>query len=425
MKRNRHRVLIVTIICALSVICYIQRIQAADDWLPYRDLNYVIVTPNGPDDGGDFGPRTPGTKTCGIQEALDYALHSPKPQKTLPPDRWSRKHVYICKGWYYMEETLTIPWMGEQFRLEGLDSHIGYLGAKGNAIVIDSQMNCHIKIGYVVAPNLKEGNVVLCKPQTPFSYAPRGVMSNSIFEFYAIVGGGSVAPDQNRTTQCKGLVLDSSSGPIICNKFIINEINACDTSMYIRNAEGGGIQHNHIELFFGNICNTTLRMGDPGCRGIVENILRMNCNGKVGAQIFAQKNLLTLTGLVTEPQKSIIFEADARDNIVYALNMYKGITNNADTPTNRIITTEPVGFSVPTPPVAPSGTPLVNRQPFSIDARILTPGAVSAWTQTDARGQALSIDGSLIPGQSIILDPGDAITFNYKEPPTWKWKALN
>ena len=33
---------------------------------------FVTVTPNGPDDGGDFGPNTPGTQTAGIQEAINF-----------------------------------------------------------------------------------------------------------------------------------------------------------------------------------------------------------------------------------------------------------------------------------------------------------------------------------------------------------------
>jgi len=37
---------------------------AATQW---RGLNYIVVTPNGPTDGGDFGPGTPGTKTSGLQ----------------------------------------------------------------------------------------------------------------------------------------------------------------------------------------------------------------------------------------------------------------------------------------------------------------------------------------------------------------------
>ena len=34
---------------------------------------YVYVPLNGPDDGGDFGRNTPGTRSGGGQEALNYA----------------------------------------------------------------------------------------------------------------------------------------------------------------------------------------------------------------------------------------------------------------------------------------------------------------------------------------------------------------
>src|ERR1700733_9988306 len=32
---------------------------------------FILVTPNGPTDGGDYGPNTPGTSTSGIQEAIN------------------------------------------------------------------------------------------------------------------------------------------------------------------------------------------------------------------------------------------------------------------------------------------------------------------------------------------------------------------
>ncbi len=77
-------------------------------------LNRVLVTPDGPDDGGDFGPRTPDTRTSGLQEALDAAKDQVK-------------DVYICGGsWtsgknqpvvYVLHETLRVPWM-QDFRLE-------------------------------------------------------------------------------------------------------------------------------------------------------------------------------------------------------------------------------------------------------------------------------------------------------------------
>ena len=44
-----------------------------EELMKTRRKPYVLVTLEGPEDGGDFGPHTPGTKTSGIQEALDYA----------------------------------------------------------------------------------------------------------------------------------------------------------------------------------------------------------------------------------------------------------------------------------------------------------------------------------------------------------------
>ena len=43
-------------------------------WLALGGKPFVTVTPNGPFDGGDFGPNTPNTTTAGIQEALAQKL---------------------------------------------------------------------------------------------------------------------------------------------------------------------------------------------------------------------------------------------------------------------------------------------------------------------------------------------------------------
>ena len=389
----------------------------------YSNFGYVVVTQNGPEDGGDFGPNTPGTKTAGIQEAINYALTCQELHRG--PESWARKHVYICKGWYGTQETIKIPWMGEQFILEARDSHISYQGTTGSAILIDSLMNCQIKLGYVVAGYLQEGAVVHCKPQHPFTHAPRGVMSNSLIEFGAIVGGGNVAPNQNRTTQCVGLLLDASSGPIICNDLMIQEINACDTSLYMRNpADGGGIINNRITLLFGNICNTTLQMGEPGTGTISENVLNLNCSGKVGVRIFGKNNIFTLNGLHTEPGTAIIFEPESRDNIIYSMNPAKGYTNNATVPTNRIITTSSIGFDIATPPFPDSGQTIVNRYPYTICIRVIDPGQVSGWKEMDPNGKSLTLKGPLTLGQSFILDPGDNLLFEYTKPAIWNWKAL-
>ena len=42
-------------------------------WYNIQGQPFVLVTPNGPSDGGNFGPNTPGTTTAGIQEAINGA----------------------------------------------------------------------------------------------------------------------------------------------------------------------------------------------------------------------------------------------------------------------------------------------------------------------------------------------------------------
>jgi hypothetical protein len=93
----------------------------------YHNVNYVVVSPNGPRDGGDFGPHTPGTKTSGIQEALSFAKEHVR-------------DVYICGGGikapfqggvgYTLHETLHIPW-NQNWRLDGGEYWLSYGGTAG------------------------------------------------------------------------------------------------------------------------------------------------------------------------------------------------------------------------------------------------------------------------------------------------------
>lgn len=45
-------------------------------WSGLSGKPFITVTPNGPDDGGDYGPNTPNTTTAGIQEANDSTYES-------------------------------------------------------------------------------------------------------------------------------------------------------------------------------------------------------------------------------------------------------------------------------------------------------------------------------------------------------------
>ncbi|MCP4708814.1 MAG: hypothetical protein GY869_09330 [Planctomycetes bacterium] len=101
------------------------------------------------------------------------------------------------------------------------------------------------------------------------------------------------------------------------------------------------------------------------------------------------------------------------------------VTNNAATPTNRIVPTKPVGFNVTTPAITGSDVYIVNRESYSVVATILTPGTVSSWSFRDSNGIEQTISGALLVGQAIYVEPEDGIMFYPAgDAPTWAWRAL-
>ncbi|MGD2158072.1 MAG: hypothetical protein PVG32_14445, partial [Anaerolineales bacterium] len=173
----------------------------------------------------------------------------------------------------------------------------------------------------------------------------------------------------------------------------------------------------------------------------------------IGAEIYAQNNNFTLVAYGRRaPGKDLIFQPDARENTVFALNLPNGYTNHARIPTNRIVPNWPIGFGIPTPPVPPSGELFTNTTPYLVQVLILSPGDVSEWTLIEAERtiptipynlsivdnlrrpeqrlgslkepEAQTIKGGLSPGQTILLEPGEKVGFTYSQTPTWRWKAL-
>jgi hypothetical protein len=150
----------------------------------------------------------------------------------------------------------------------------------------------------------------------------------------------------------------------------------------------------------------------------------------------------------------VVFEEGSRDNVVHALNLPNGYTNRAKVPNNRIVPSWDVGFDVSTPGVPASGKQVVNSIPYTIEAMILSPGRVSRWMitepaassqdfpnnttiadtvkgpqhpegmqrPTDSRSQAF--ESGLFGGQSITLQPGDALSLTYSKAPSWRWRVV-
>jgi hypothetical protein len=392
-------------------------------------MNYVVVSPEGPRDGGDFGPLTPGTKTSGIQEALDFA-------------KANRKDVYIAGGTmpkafangvvYHISETLRVPWF-QDFKLDGGEYVLNYTKNTGDVVVIDSQMSCRMKFGLIVSQSGSDGAVVRLRPRTkgPDGFA---CVVASTFEFNALVGAGSVFPDGKKVPRGIGLHLDASDASIVHNKIYATEIIACDKGLYMTcgpdpQKSRAGIIDNWIEVPFLHLCGTHLQVGDGNGAGVFRNQIRANISSEgvpdsIGARVFGRNNLFTLSFARTAPQRNVIFEPPARDNLVTAFELPNGLTNNAEHPTNRINLLKPVGFNVRTPDFPPFGKELTNREPYTIEATVLSAGSVTSWTIKDANGTAQKVSAGLSPGQRIVLEPGDAVTFEYQLAPTWKWRAM-
>jgi len=384
-----------------------------------KKLGYVLVTPSGPEDGGDFGPKTAGTKTSGIQEALDYA-------------KANKRDVYIAGGGlteafkggvgYQLEETLRIPW-NQNWRLDGGEYWLSYTQESGDAVVIDSQMNCRIKLGLVVNTRSDGAVVRMC----PTSKGPDNLccIVASTFEFNGMVGAGDVWGREGAKQKSTGLLMDAKSGGISGNKILIQEINACDLGIHITQ----GCHTNLLYATWIHLTNLGIKIGDAKAPNVSEHIIQAGISGDLpkttGVQIFGQRNFLTISAHGHDAGKNVIFEGPSRENLIIAVNLAEGITNNASIPTNRIIPTWPIGFSVATPPVPASGEEVVNRHPYTIEARIVTAGQVTEWIQTDANGVSQKFSGGLFTGHGFILQPGDKIGFSYTEPPTWRWRALS
>lgn len=431
---------------------------------------YVTVTLQGPEDGGDFGPNTPGTRTSGFQEALDFSQ-----------DQSRDLHIYGGSGGlhdgegnphnvYNIDQTVRIPW-SQDFTVTGGNYVLNYRGEKGPVLQFDSQMNCRYKFGLISSSS--PDPVVLIKPQLP---GPDDfiVVTACVFDFSAIV---SHHPDGN------SLMLDASHGPIINSTLFAEETNSTGTGIYLTDNGGRGylISNNSIHIPYGNQYHargdcTGLRLGDPGSGKIRHNRIETSCHAPrgayfdtekkayvaiegyvgenaIGAAIHAQNNVLHLSFFgMRKPGEDIVFEADARDNIVHVMSMPNGLTNYARLPTNKIFLNRTVGFAVETPDFPHRGEWLINTTSLTVQVLIIDPGRVHAWTLRDAGESAAhnpwnlslvdnltgpersdmpdaaqveqKLQSGLFTGQTFILDPGEAVKFDYEDAPTWRWKAM-
>lgn len=399
---------------------------------PTRDnlgkRNCIVVSPNGPRDGGDFGPYTPGSKTSGLQEAFNAAKEQ-------------AKDVYLCGGsWtesktkpvvYFLQETLHIPWM-QNFRCDSGNCVIHYSPTQGDAVVIDSQMSCTYRFGLIVS--MSSGATVRLKPSTsgPDRFK---VITSTDFYFNALVGGGGAWPsgeaynstlDKKRKWVGTGLLLDGGEGPIDANRIYVTEIVGCERGVHLR----GACTHNAIEATTIHLSQTHVQLGDEGMtparvrsNRIAAHMEAQGIAEATGAIVHGGENILVLSSEGMAKNRDVVFGKNAENNLV-TMAALAGFTDQSLASTNRILTTSSAQKLTVTPTAPPSGVEAVNRYPWPVAVRILAPGKVDRWTEMSGSDPPLTFKGPLASGQTILLNPGDRVKFDYSEQPSWSWKAL-
>ena len=308
----------------------------AQDVQKLHNLGYVVVSPNGPEDGGDFGPKTPGTRTSGLQEAFDFAKHG---------KHSGHREVYVIGGSakgtnepavYNLDTTLHIPWV-QNWHCTGGNYVMNFTITEGDCLFIDSLMTADLKFGSVVAPDLESGALVKIKP---VSVGPDAVVASGAraIRFNSIVGGSG----KNKEGQVVGLHIDPSFGAICAPYISAAEIKNCDIGILMGSVEGGhGILDCVVECPIIRNCDIGIQVNSGYYNRINASLDPGNVSGPVlGVDIAGgYENIYTLSWQGSfEVDKALIFGNSARDNLVYAMNLpVDGVVNNASRSTNLIV----------------------------------------------------------------------------------------
>ncbi len=392
-----------------------------------RGHHVYVVSPQGPRDGGDFGPHTPGTQTSGLQEAFDACRRD---QRDLYIQGGAVPAPFENPGGVYaLQTTLRIPWM-QDFRCDGGEAVLQYTQQSGDAIVMDSQMSCVYKFGLIALPTGNaDGACLRIKPQTAGPDRLVGVVA-SRFAVNACVGGGSRGLESEKYVATgDGLVLDATSGGIVNNEFFVHEVLGCARGIYLTSpAPTSAVLNNWIRCPFLHICGVHLQLGDPGTHhGVLWNRIEgfvdsQDLEGSIGARVAGRGNHVQLGFL--RVHTGVVLDQGAAQNTIQTQNLQGRYVDHAGEGSNRIRSQEPDGLRITTPEFPADGVWIENPYPATLEVLILAPGEISAWQRRESGQAPLHVDGPMRAGQTFTLRPHECVQFQHQQPARWSWRAL-
>ena len=352
---------------------------------------YVTVSPVGLAQGypknnnANYGPDTPGTTTCGIQEAINTGLK-----------------VRLLVGVFFMTSPLTISTIGQV--LEGAGS-----GSPTNQSVITSNLG---------SPNSTitvSARAVTLRDFTTNSYGAGAtglnIQGDSVLcyglTFYETIGVQILGTQSNffgcawiNNTTCLYIGTDGNGCRVIGGEMNTNAANSV-----LVDVEGGDTCTVMGVSLGGTATSTILKLNhaDSLCHFIGNRIEGANYVidfvSNKGDYIVGNE-YASVTGFFTGTPEVV------------------GLTVKDNYPFN------PQGFAITTPEVGASTVDVQNTNPFPVRIYLLTGGTGTAFQITDPSGTAQAITVTLAAGMEFTLDPGAKIQFTYTAAPTWKWYGV-
>jgi hypothetical protein len=361
-----------------------------------------------PDATGDFGPQTPGTKTAGWQEALDYCVAH-------------HRDLYVKGGYgganaiYNVQDTIRFP-PAQDFRVDGGVYVVNWVGGQDrDLMVIDSTMNCDYRLGILVYGGAQAALRV--RPERPVPIDGFAVCVETRIESQGMADPHPFTPGERKAGT--GVVLDGSKASIVHSDFRFESVINFRTCIAVTQRFAYNrlfCPHLHT-----NADHSTLLIADEGVRANTMSITVGVDQGAVdvtGLVLAGSRNEIDLAQRESDKPFargcSLILKESAEGNQINLRNPSLAdpaemVTDHATIPTNQVTWAGPP---------APISTVAVKASAFEY-VQHLYPATMRidggrAVRVTLVRGtQQLAC----APGRDIALSVGDRLVVRSARPP--------
>lgn len=286
------------------------------------------------DDSGDFGPATPGTKTAGWQEAIDYCVANAR-------DLYVKGGFGGRKAIYHIDDTITVP-AAQDFRIDGGIYVINFKGPDPSvdAVRIDSAMNCEYRLGLIVYGGTGAG--LRIKPEKPVPIDGFPVVIETQINSQGIADPRPFSPGPREAGT--GLVIDAGVAGVNYTKMYFASILNFKQCIAIGGEKGVYANDFTCEHLHSNAHGSTLASID---RAANSNTFRFGIGVDQGAtdvtgiDIHGYRNVIELSsrGGSFASGKQLILSPTAEGNQINVLthqDVLTILTDKAERPTNQL-----------------------------------------------------------------------------------------